>query len=44
MSKKFFRNFLTITTAMLFIISNVGVKPTCIGWFYKPEVPEILKK
>ncbi|WP_423230326.1 cyclic lactone autoinducer peptide [Caloranaerobacter azorensis] len=24
-------------------MSNVGVKPTCIGWFYKPEVPEILK-
>ncbi|WP_242863252.1 cyclic lactone autoinducer peptide [Caloranaerobacter ferrireducens] len=43
MSKKFFRNLLTTTAAMLIIISNIGVKPTCIGWFYKPETPEILK-
>lgn len=41
---KRFQPLAAIATVLAFIGSLGLVAPACIGWFYKPQVPEILRR
>ncbi|HHW40407.1 MAG TPA: cyclic lactone autoinducer peptide [Syntrophomonadaceae bacterium] len=42
--KRLFNNLLSVIFSVLVFAAYTTVKPTCMWYFYQPEVPAILKR
>ncbi|WP_307402299.1 cyclic lactone autoinducer peptide [Desulfofundulus luciae] len=42
--KRLYFGALSALFSVLLFVATVSIKPTCVSWFYQPEVPRALKK